>query len=93
MLCDTTEVVMLYWTWGWARESSSHIARCSCARDYEELIPRAYKLYSQGLWKLSLCLARDWLVDTAIPSHLSLGRPLLIAKSIAADPVCSGENL
>lgn len=34
-------------------------------------------------------LARDWLVNAAIPSYLSLGCPLLAAESIAGDTIYS----
>lgn len=43
------------------RESSSHIARRSCAHDYEEF-QNLTKLNTQGVMGSCLCvLARDWL--------------------------------
>lgn len=89
-MCDTREsdaVLDLGLGWG-SSSSSSHIARCSCAHGDEE----SQKLTSCTARVCGNCLcvlARDWLGDPAIPSHLSLGCPLLIAKSIAVHPVYS----
>lgn len=75
------------------RESSSHIARRSCARDYEEF-QNLTKLNTQGVMENCLCvLARYWLVHAATP-YLSLGWPLLQPRALQVTPsVCESIDL
>lgn len=74
------------------RESSGHVARRSCAHDYEEF-QNLTKLNTQGVMENCLCvLARDWLVHAAAPSYLSLGWPLLQPRALQVTPSV-GESI